>query len=274
MLASSDIPGRCDTPSAAATTWAIVSSSAAAASSQNHAPSRNRGSTSAATCTARRVLPTPPVPVSVTRRALVQRRRRAPRSSSARPTNDVSCTGRLPGNASSDRSGGNVDGRRGMRHLEDLHRLGEITQQVLTQIDDTDLRCQPVTHQHLHRVRDTPPARRAPPTSTARTGSAARSRTRPSGRSVPSPVCRPIRARNAPTSPQASSRNASCASTDAVTAPTADANTAAIPSPISRQHHAVVRARPRPAGSRRGAPTLPASRPDAPPTGASNSRGR
>ncbi len=75
MLSSSDIPGRCDTPNAAATTCAIVSPSAATASSHSHAPSRNRGSTSAATCTARRVLPTPPVPGQRHQAPLVERLR-------------------------------------------------------------------------------------------------------------------------------------------------------------------------------------------------------
>ena len=40
------------------------------ASSTNHAPSRNPGNTSPATCNASRVLPTPPTPVSVTTRDL------------------------------------------------------------------------------------------------------------------------------------------------------------------------------------------------------------
>ena len=44
------------------------SGSLVAASSHNHTPSVNCGSTSAATCIARRVLPTPPTPVRVTRR--------------------------------------------------------------------------------------------------------------------------------------------------------------------------------------------------------------
>ena len=69
MLADSDKPGCCTQPKVVATTCVIASASSAAASSQIHAPPEKRGSTSAATCTARRVLPTPPVPASVTSRA-------------------------------------------------------------------------------------------------------------------------------------------------------------------------------------------------------------
>ena len=90
-----------------------ASSSSAAASSQNHTPSGNRGSTSAATCNARRVLPTPPTPVNVTSRDARQHlrdrdtaRRRAPRTTSP-------ARGRFPGNASSDRNGGNSAGSPG-----------------------------------------------------------------------------------------------------------------------------------------------------------------
>src|SRR4029079_5295598 len=98
MLSTNDLPGRCDTPNAVATTWLIVSSSDATASSQSHAPSRNRGSTSDATCRAKRVLPTPPVPVTVTIRQS-SNACAIPASSSSRPTNDVNCTGSFPGNA-------------------------------------------------------------------------------------------------------------------------------------------------------------------------------
>ena len=88
---------RARTPSVAATTCAIDSASSAAASSQNHAPSGKRGSTSAATWIASRVLPTPPTPVRVTsaRRSAAPSRSRA--SSSSRPTNDVSCSGQVAG---------------------------------------------------------------------------------------------------------------------------------------------------------------------------------
>ena len=86
-----------------------------AASSQNHAPSAKRGTTSAATWTARRVLPTPPVPVRVTSDAsssasprCERRRRRGRRTTSPAP-------GRFPANASSDRRRRELPARLGMR---------------------------------------------------------------------------------------------------------------------------------------------------------------
>ena len=82
------------------------------------------GSTSAATCTARRVLPTPPTPVSVTSARVAAAPRRSRRARRSRPTNDVSCSGRLPGNASSDRSGGNSSAQPAARDLEDPLGVG------------------------------------------------------------------------------------------------------------------------------------------------------
>ena len=101
------VPGVVARPSAATITWASRSGSFVAASSHNHTPSANRGSNSAATCIARRVLPTPPTPVSVTSRDSSSAFA-TPATSSSRPTNDVNCTGKFPGNASSDRNGGKV----------------------------------------------------------------------------------------------------------------------------------------------------------------------
>ena len=74
MLTSSFMPGPTPTPSVDATTWTSDSGSVAAASSQSHAPSEKRLASSAATWSARRVLPTPPTPVIVTRRVCVKRR--------------------------------------------------------------------------------------------------------------------------------------------------------------------------------------------------------
>ena len=83
------------------------SGSRTAASSHSHAPSGNRGSTSAATCNARRVLPTPPTPVNVTTRTS---RHRVGDPDQLRLTADErgQLAGRLPGNASNDRNGGNA----------------------------------------------------------------------------------------------------------------------------------------------------------------------
>ena len=105
-LPAVDRPVRGRARNAARTACAIISPSPAACSSHSHAPSRKDGSWSAAACSARRVLPTPPGPVTVTSgdRAIAAA---SPASSSARPTNELSCTGRFPANAASVRTGGN-----------------------------------------------------------------------------------------------------------------------------------------------------------------------
>ncbi len=149
MLAANDISGRGATPRAAATTWAMVSASSAAASSQNHAPSAKRGSTSAATCAARRVLPTPPTPVSVTSRAVVRALPIA-FSSASRPTNDVTCAGKFPGNASSELQARELAREPRRDHLEHALGAGEVAQRVLTEIDQLD---GAVLHQLLGRAR-------------------------------------------------------------------------------------------------------------------------
>src|SRR5438874_6936912 len=55
-------------PSASATAWRTRVGSAIAASSTNHTPSANASCTAAPAWSARRVLPTPPAPVRVSRR--------------------------------------------------------------------------------------------------------------------------------------------------------------------------------------------------------------
>ena len=113
MLSAIDMPSRWRAPTASATAWNMSTSSLAVASSQNHTPSGNRGSNSAATCNANRVLPTPPAPVSVTSDNR-QTSSVTDAISASRPTNDVTCSGRLSrGNASSVRSGGNSRPRSG-----------------------------------------------------------------------------------------------------------------------------------------------------------------
>ena len=105
-------PASSRTPRAAATAWGARAGSARGASSTSHTPSGYAGSTSAAARRARRVLPTPPAPVSVTRRWAPSSAATAA-SSRSRPTKLVSCRGRLFGSASSVRSGGNAPGRSG-----------------------------------------------------------------------------------------------------------------------------------------------------------------
>ena len=111
-LPAVDRPGRGRARSAAATAWAIASPSPAACSSHSHAPSPKDGSWSATACSASRVLPTPPGPVTVTNGDPCIAAA-SPASSPARPTNELSCTGRFPANASSVRSGGNSPRRPG-----------------------------------------------------------------------------------------------------------------------------------------------------------------
>ena len=137
MLCSSVMPASGVTPRVVATTCTSDSSSSAAASSQNHAPWAKRGSTSAATCTDRRVLPTPPTPVSVTRRAASSCFARAT-SSASRPTNDVTWAGRLPGNASSDPIRGELARQVGMDHLEHALGAGEVAERVLAEVEQLD----------------------------------------------------------------------------------------------------------------------------------------
>ncbi len=108
MLPATVRPGRGATPRLVAATWIAESASIAGASSMNQQPSRCSWTTHAAVSIARRVLPTPPGPTSVTSRERASASRVAARSA-VRPTKEVSWRGRLPG-CSNDRSGGNSAG--------------------------------------------------------------------------------------------------------------------------------------------------------------------
>ena len=95
-------PGVSRTASAAATAWGTMAGSATGPSSTSRTPPGNgtsrRSRRSAATCSARRVLPTPPTPVSVTRRASPWPTRSASAAaSSSRPMRTVSGAGRPAG---------------------------------------------------------------------------------------------------------------------------------------------------------------------------------
>ncbi len=186
-----------------------------------------RGSNSAATCSASRVLPTPPTPVRVTRRWSASMPTSAVNSRS-RPMNDVSCTGRFPGKASSERRGANSRSRPGPR-----------TWKIRSAWARSRSRCSP-------RSTSSTPAGRSPRTSGSvvpdRTiwppwATAIRRAHRLSGwlrycpsTTTPSPVCTPIRARRAPNdSAQVSAVRSRCASTAAATASPADANATAMP---------------------------------------------
>ena len=80
--------------------------SVTAASSQSHAPSGKSLAAVAATSNARRVLPTPPTPVSVISGDAVTSSARC-FTSSSRPTKVVTCRGRLPPTDAPVRSGAN-----------------------------------------------------------------------------------------------------------------------------------------------------------------------
>ena len=147
------VAGRASTPSVAATTCAELLG--VAARSRARTTTRRRGSAgamSSATWIAMRLFPTPPTPVTVTSRDASSASAIASRST-ARPTNDVSCPGRLPGIASSDRSGGNSRAQPGGDDLEDALRAREVGQPVLAEVDERDLVGQRVAHDLLGGVR-------------------------------------------------------------------------------------------------------------------------
>ena len=95
-------------PSAVAIAAGTEAGSPTGASSTIHTPSGNSPATSAPTSSASRVLPTPPTPLSVTSR--FDRTSSATSATrSSRPTNELSCWGRLPVKRSTLRSTGNSD---------------------------------------------------------------------------------------------------------------------------------------------------------------------
>ena len=67
--------------------------------------------------------------------------------------NDVTCSGRFPGNASSDASGGNSPSRPGTQTWNTRSGWREITQAVLTQIDERDRIIRTVTDESGSRLR-------------------------------------------------------------------------------------------------------------------------
>ena len=93
-------------PIAAAIAVGMIEPSANGASSMNQTPSPEPSSTLAPTCSDVRVLPTPPDPTMVTTRCFFSSDSISATSAS-RPTNDVSCNGKLFGSTSSERSAGN-----------------------------------------------------------------------------------------------------------------------------------------------------------------------
>ena len=119
MLASSDIPGRGVTPSAAATTWTASSSSSRP---RARTATRRRGSrrgARAAICSASRVLPTPPGPVMVTSGLVAERVGDVDdRLVAADERRDLRAGG-CRGNESSEAGGAKSSGEPGPDELED-----------------------------------------------------------------------------------------------------------------------------------------------------------
>lgn len=104
---------------------ATRSASESAASPTHHTPSSNRSARPEATASARRVLPLPPAPVSVTSRASVPRRLRRSWISPSRPTKLVNCNGSLVcGGGLEPRSAGNSMSR--PRSASDTSRDGRV----------------------------------------------------------------------------------------------------------------------------------------------------
>ena len=101
-------------------------------------PSGKSSSDSAATCSASRVLPVPPGPVSVSSRVVGQQRGE-PRRPPARGRRSWSAgCGRLLGVASSVRSGGKSVGQAGDGQLEDALRAREVLEPVLAEVAQRD----------------------------------------------------------------------------------------------------------------------------------------
>ncbi len=105
-------PASSRTSSARPRTAATCSGSAIEPNSRSQTPSGHRPWSAAPTSSARRVLPLPPGPVSVSSR-LVSMRRLASSIRRSRPMNVVSCRGRLPGPIARDRRAGNAAGKSG-----------------------------------------------------------------------------------------------------------------------------------------------------------------
>ena len=106
----------------AATACATAAGSATGASSHNHTPSGNLSATIPPASSARRVLPTPPTPVSViSRRSGTSAARRS--SSSPWPTKLVAAAGKFPARCAGVRSGGNPSARPGPHTWNSRSRL-------------------------------------------------------------------------------------------------------------------------------------------------------
>ena len=150
-------------------------------------------SSSAATCRARRVLPTPPGPVSVSSRpSACSRRRRTASMALSRPMKGVGWAGRLCGRRSRLRSGGKSGGSSRMRAAGRRARAAPgPSGGARPDRAGAPPGARPAPARPWRRR--APPAPRARWPSAARSGTAAPRSSGPPGRST-SPVCSPIRA--------------------------------------------------------------------------------
>ena len=132
-------------PTAVAISEATRSGSLIVSRGTKKAPPSKRGATAAATSMESRVLPVPPGPVSVTRRALARRRETA--STSVRPTKEVTWVGSRAPTASRVRRGGKVASRPSAGQLVEAHRARQVLQAVLAEVVEADPLRQAVTRQ-------------------------------------------------------------------------------------------------------------------------------
>ena len=258
------------TPNAATITWEQVGvvGRGRAHTATHHprtaAASRPRPAPRAASCPPRRRRSTSP---AATRSSAFA----TPATSSSRPTNDVSCTGRLPGNASSDRRRGKSLCQLRVHDLE--HHSGRLRSRS---------RCSPRSTSEQPRA--TRPRRG--PRSRATPNLSAVTRAHDSRRPIhrravivavallPSPVCTPIRTRNGTGLVPRLCANARCASIAASSA-SRHARERRVKTVTRRLHDtAVMRVDRRAQQLVVTRQRRPASRPDRPPTDASNPRGR
>ena len=220
--------GSSPTPIARAIAGMTRSVSATLPSGTNQAPSGYSSARLAATWSARRVLPVPPGPVSVTSRVLA-RSARISSSSRSRPTNDDSSIGRLLGRASSERIGGKSAGRPSITSCAIRSGRRSLSRWAPSDLRDRPGPRWPSTSDAVASESSTWPPWPAAPTRAARWTSWPTYA--PSASSSPSPVWRPIRTRIAPPSGHGSACSARCMSATAAVAAAASAKTAKNPSP-------------------------------------------
>ena len=123
------------TPMVEAVSSATRAGSVTGPRSTHQTPSGQWSASSAAACAASRVLPAPPIPVSVTRRS-PRASRSTVASSSALPTKLVRWIGRLWATASSERRGGKSAPKPSARSSTTALRVRQVSQPMRPQVDE------------------------------------------------------------------------------------------------------------------------------------------